>query len=123
MNGKVGTTLGALAGLAAGAGLMYILDPDRGERRRAHLRLGLRRAGRKAAERAGDVAHAVAEQTRDLIEEVRDSGLLPQKSRAQRLASRARRLATSPAGRVALGTLLAAAAISGGTKLAREVTH
>jgi hypothetical protein len=123
MNGKVGTTLGAIAGLAAGAGLMYVFDPDRGARRRAHLRSELRRAGRNAAERAGDVAHVVAEKTQDLIEEIRDVGVLTRKSRAQRIADGARRFATSRAGRVALGTLLAAAALSGGSRLAREVAH
>jgi hypothetical protein len=33
-------------GAAAGAGLMYVMDPDRGRRRRAGLRLKARRSGR-----------------------------------------------------------------------------
>ncbi len=47
MNTKVGT-LSTLGGLALGAGLMYVLDPDRGDRRRAKLRRQLSRASRQA---------------------------------------------------------------------------
>ena len=38
MNHWKAETIGIVGGLAAGAGLMYILDPDRGTRRRARLR-------------------------------------------------------------------------------------
>ena len=48
MTAKLGT-LGTLGGLALGAGLMYVLDPDRGEQRRTQLRRQLVRGGRKAA--------------------------------------------------------------------------
>lgn len=48
MSAKIGT-LSTLGGLALGAGLMYVLDPDRGERRRLKLRRQLLRAGKKAA--------------------------------------------------------------------------
>jgi uncharacterized protein (DUF58 family) len=43
-------TLGIVGGLAAGAGLMYLLDPDRGARRRARLRKQLQRAGTRTAD-------------------------------------------------------------------------
>lgn len=46
MSAKVGA-LSSLGGLALGAGLMYVLDPDRGERRREKLRRQLLRAGKK----------------------------------------------------------------------------
>jgi hypothetical protein len=48
MTAKIGT-LGALGGLALGAGLMYVLDPDRGAARRTRLRRQLARSARKGA--------------------------------------------------------------------------
>ena len=48
MSAKIGA-LSTLGGLALGAGLMYVLDPDRGEKRRTRLRRQLSRAGRKGA--------------------------------------------------------------------------
>lgn len=47
MTARTGT-LTTLGGLALGAGLMYVLDPDRGESRRQKLRRQLVRAGRRA---------------------------------------------------------------------------
>lgn len=113
-------TLGTLAGLGTGAALMYLLDPDRGARRRAQLGRGLKRAGRQVAERAGEVASAVAERSQDALDAARAAGVLPRLSAGQRLAARARRIVRSSSGRWALGALLAAAALTGGTRLARE---
>jgi hypothetical protein len=48
MSAKV-ETIGMLSALAVGAGLMYILDPDRGQRRRSRLRRQLARTSRQAA--------------------------------------------------------------------------
>ena len=47
MNGKIGA-LGTLGGIALGAGLMYVLDPDRGARRRLRLRRQVKHGSRKA---------------------------------------------------------------------------
>ena len=47
MNGKIGA-LSTLGGIALGAGLMYVLDPDRGARRRLRLRRQLKHGSRKA---------------------------------------------------------------------------
>ena len=47
MSAKV-ETIGMLSALAVGAGLMYILDPDRGQRRRTRLRRQLAHTGRQA---------------------------------------------------------------------------
>src|SRR5437762_1674283 len=38
MGRKAGTTLGLISGAAIGAGLMYLADPDRGNRRRPGVR-------------------------------------------------------------------------------------
>ena len=48
MSAKIGA-LSTLGGRALGAGLMYVLDPDRGARRRARLRHQITRAGKKGA--------------------------------------------------------------------------
>jgi len=48
MNAKTGA-LTTLGGLALGAGLMYVLDPDRGAHRRVRLQKKLKYAGRRAA--------------------------------------------------------------------------
>jgi hypothetical protein len=40
------------AGMAVGAGIMYLLDPDRGTRRRALVRDKVVRTGRKMSEAA-----------------------------------------------------------------------
>jgi hypothetical protein len=51
--------LSVIGGLAAGAGLMYVLDPDRGRHRRARLRRQAHRASRKLG--------AAAETVRDYV--------------------------------------------------------
>ena len=48
MNAKTGA-LTTLGGLALGAGLMYVLDPDRGAHRRVKLQKKIRYAGKRAA--------------------------------------------------------------------------
>ena len=49
MNGKTTGALATLGGVALGAGLMYILDPDRGARRRVRLQRQMKHVGRRAA--------------------------------------------------------------------------
>ncbi|HLF55924.1 MAG TPA: hypothetical protein VI942_03665 [Thermoanaerobaculia bacterium] len=51
--------IGVVSGLAAGAGLMYLLDPDRGARRRARLRRNLQRAGEWTASTLHDARKVV----------------------------------------------------------------
>jgi hypothetical protein len=46
MNAKTGA-LSTLGGLALGAGLMYVLDPERGAKRRVRLRRQLKVASRR----------------------------------------------------------------------------
>jgi hypothetical protein len=48
VNAKTGA-LTTLGGLALGAGLMYVLDPDRGAHRRVKLQKKIRYAGKRAA--------------------------------------------------------------------------
>ena len=56
-------TLGALGALALGAGLMYVLDPDRGPRRRARLK----RQARRASLWTADTYHQARKQLRPFL--------------------------------------------------------
>ena len=53
-------TLALVGGATVGAGLMYLLDPERGERRRAELSETLSCAVNDATERLGSVSLAEA---------------------------------------------------------------
>jgi len=58
---KTAHTLTAIAGAAAvGAGLMYLLDPDLGVRRRVRLRREARRVSRRGAQLALEARRALA---------------------------------------------------------------
>ena len=57
MNAKTGAL--TLGGVALGAGLMYVLDPDRGARRRLKLQKQLRYAGKRAASLALDAQRVI----------------------------------------------------------------
>ena len=48
-----------LGGIGIGAGIMYLLDPDRGRTRRAHLK-------DQAVGRASDAGHAIGSKARDI---------------------------------------------------------
>ena len=52
MNAKIGAL--TLGGIALGAGLMYVLDPDRGARRRVKLQRQFKYAGKRATALALD---------------------------------------------------------------------
>jgi len=121
-----------LSGAAVGAGLMYVLDPDRGALRRARLRRQARIAGRWASAKASEAAreaavvskdllHDAAVVSKDLLDEARKNpfvaSILPErKSLLKKLLapeSRSGQLAV-----VLLGTAIAA---TGGTLAARTI--
>jgi uncharacterized membrane protein len=60
-----------LGGLGAGAGLMFLLDPRSGRRRRAHVRDELRHDARSVAAGAGKTVRDVAHRSRGLVARVR----------------------------------------------------
>jgi hypothetical protein len=59
--------LSFLAGAAIGAGLMFLLDPDRGRRRRALARDRILSAGRHAGEDVGAKARHLRNRARGLV--------------------------------------------------------
>jgi hypothetical protein len=71
--------LGVLGGAGLGAGLMYVLDPDKGERRRALVRHKANRVLRKGGKAARKTSRDLGKQARVLIVEagskLREGGL------------------------------------------------
>jgi hypothetical protein len=63
--------LSFLAGTAIGAGLMFLLDPDRGNRRRALARDQIVRVGHRAGEDLGAKARHVGNRARGLVASAR----------------------------------------------------
>jgi hypothetical protein len=63
--------LSFLAGTAIGAGLMFLLDPDRGARRRALARDRILSAGRHAGEDVGAKARHLRNRARGLVASAR----------------------------------------------------
>ena len=61
------STLSFLAGATIGAGLMFLLDPDRGNRRRALARDQILSAGRHAGEDIGAKARHLRNRARGLV--------------------------------------------------------
>lgn len=61
-----------IAGALLGAGIMYLLDPDRGPRRRALVRDKLEHGGRKLAERAEGKAEHVRNKAKGLAHDARE---------------------------------------------------
>ena len=69
-NGSAGGgMLMLLGGVALGAGLMYILDPDQGRRRRALLRDKLVSASNKASDAAGKTSRDLSNRAQGVIAE------------------------------------------------------
>jgi hypothetical protein len=62
-----------LGGLALGAGLMYMLDPERGRRRRALLRDKLVSACNNSARATGSKARHLSNRARGLMHETRSA--------------------------------------------------
>jgi len=100
----------AVAGIATGATLMYLLDPDRGRRRRALLRDKVTRAAHVGADAIGvagrDLSHrtagAAARLQRAVVHEPVDDDVLAERVRAQlgRYVSHPRALEVSASGGV-----------------------
>jgi osmotically-inducible protein OsmY len=83
LGGRAGQAVALIAGVGIGLALMYVLDPDRGARRRSLARdratRAMRTAGRTVRERASDVRNRVvgtaaelrnAQRERDLTDDV-----------------------------------------------------
>src|SRR5882762_3565758 len=60
-----------LLGAAIGAGIMYLLDPDGGRRRRALLRDQLVSAGHKTSDAVGATSRDVTNRARGVVAELR----------------------------------------------------
>jgi hypothetical protein len=108
---KIVTTVAIAGGVAAGAGLMYLLDPDRGHRRRKKARKQFERAAHQAAVQARHAADEIGERSRELSHLVNGG-------RRRRVL----KLPRTRGGQVAIGTL-AAAALAGGTAAARSLAY
>ena len=80
-----------LAGAAIGAGLMFLLDPDRGDRRRALARDQVLSAGRRAGDQIGAKAKHLGNRARGLAASARarfqadqaDDGILEERVRTE----------------------------------------
>ena len=101
---RLSSALALAGGLATGAGLMYLLDPDLGKHRRSRAQRKLSRATRSAAR----AAVAARESAQELGEKATAALKLNGHKRS------VLRLPRSRVGKVAVGTL-AAAALAGGT--------
>jgi hypothetical protein len=90
-NGRAGGgILMLLGGVALGAGLMYILDPDRGRRRRALLRDQLVSASNKASDAVGKTSRDLSNRAQGVIAETSKAlGLREAKAPEQQEESRA----------------------------------
>lgn len=102
--------LGFLYGVGLGAGLMYILDPDLGSRRRGRVRdksTEIAQASRKLIRRTRD---GIGQKARDVAERGRAALDVIQKGDVQVTISRPRRRRRAEAVRVAAGFLGGAAA-------------
>jgi len=103
---RLSSALALAGGLATGAGLMYLLDPDLGSRRRERAKRRLGRATHRAAVSARESAQELGDRARAALNGKSRHGLHLPRSRA---------------GKVAVGTL-AAAALAGSTIAARALT-
>lgn len=62
-----------LAGLGAGAALMYLLDPDRGNRRRALIRDKVVKVNRQTQEAVGGKLRDVSNRAKGMLHEARSA--------------------------------------------------
>ena len=120
MNQAANQTLGLVGAAALGAGVMFLMDPDRGSLRRARARRKLERAASWTAEKANLAASEVATQTKDLVDKIQENpivaAILPERrSMFERLIA-----PRSRAGQVALVLLGTAIAAGGSTLAARK---
>jgi hypothetical protein len=70
---KMRNAMTVLGGLALGAGLMYMLDPERGRRRRALLRDKLVSACNRSARATGAKARHLSNRAKGLMHETRSA--------------------------------------------------
>jgi len=129
---RTSQTIALMSSAALGAGLMYVLDPDRGALRRARLRRRALIARRWASAKAQEAAHEAAVVSKDLIREAavvsKDllaearknpyvASILPaRKSLVKKLLS-----PESRSGQLAVVLLGTAIAATGGTLAARTI--
>jgi hypothetical protein len=118
---RTAQALGLLGGAALGAGLMYVMDPDRGPLRRAKLRRQAKLASRWTAAKANAAVHEAAVISKDLLDEARKNpyvaSILPaRKSFVKRLLT-----PESRTGQIAVVLLGTAIAATGGTLAARTM--
>ena len=64
------TTLTFIGGIGLGAGLMYLLDPDRGNRRRARLRDTAARTIHQTGDAISTTSRDISNRTRGVVAEV-----------------------------------------------------
>jgi hypothetical protein len=81
------TTGWLLSGLGLGAGLLYLLDPAKGDRRRNLIRAQLAAYGRQTEDFLDSTTRALGQPAYDLLTKVR--GLSPQRGRGERLMAQA----------------------------------
>ena len=110
-----------LSGAAIGAGLMYVLDPDRGALRRARLRRQARLAGSWTAAKVDAAAHEAASLSKDLLDEARKNPFVASLLPARKSLMKKLLTPDSRAGQLAVVLLGTAIAATGGTLAARTM--
>lgn len=113
--------IGLVGAAALGAGMMFLLDPDRGAIRRARARRQAERAARWTAEKANAAAQTIVEQSKELVEQARNSSLVESILPEQRSAIDRLLAPRSLPGQVAAVLLGTALAATGGTLAARNL--
>lgn len=65
--------LAILGGIGVGAGLMYLLDPDRGNRRRALIRDKMVKLNRQTQEAVGGRVHDIGNRAKGMLHEAKSA--------------------------------------------------
>lgn len=82
--------MGVISSLGIGAGLMYILDPDRGKRRRAHVRDKIRHVANKTDDAIGKTSRDLANRVSGVVAEAESLFFPRPKASDEVLVARAR---------------------------------